>query len=787
MNIYRLDCIDEAALACVGGKARGLYSLSKAGLNIPEGFVAVGVENEKDLQKIADFCATAGLNLVAVRSSAAAEDGADFSSAGQYETFLNLSSQNAVKKAVQDCLDSLASRTAQSYANYFTGAKSSAMAVIVQNMIVADVAGVCFTEAPDGDGLLIEAVAGTGENLVGGKAKAHTYRSPSDYPAQGDSLLSDFMIGRIAEEAKLARTNFGCELDMEWAVKNGILYWLQARPITQTERIDAFELDARDFRPDGVLTTCNVGEMLPGAVTPLSLSTSVASIDFGMRKMIVKAGAAKNYAEIPKGSCVTNCGNHLFINITALYAIADSVLGATREGVELSLCGRILTETPKPPVPPVSNLKKADNARRYFGILFGVRLACRKIKKLAEKSSIPVYGDARAQIHAISDRLGNMDEAFWLHYIASAYSGSMSSAIFLILLNIGYGVDDARALMAGVLEDIEGIESVDILRSLRKVAKTLLQENPDAVAYSPEELAGYLRTCGNKTRQAIEAFLNRHGHRAIREAELRSGSWRDDEVSLGNYIKSILVAGIDENPREHTVNDNVQEMLRVQKGILRPLTRFIIAQARNGVVHREYTKSMSIKVLDKFKTAYRHLAGLLVNSGVLPDSDLIFFLTHQEIEELIGGDIALVKKATARRRVFEEQKQFRFTEVCIGKPQPVTINYEAMADGRALAGSSISRGKATGKARVVKSVEEANQLQKGEIMVASFTDIGWSPYYCMLGALVTEVGSALSHGAVVAREYALPLVSNVPYATEVIKTGDLISVDGNNGRVLILK
>ena len=101
-------------------------------------------------------------------------------------------------------------------------------------------------------------------------------------------------------------------------------------------------------------------------------------------------------------------------------------------------------------------------------------------------------------------------------------------------------------------------------------------------------------------------------------------------------------------------------------------------------------------------------------------------------------------------------------------------------------GSSISRGKATGKARVVRNVEEANSLEKGEIMVASFTDIGWSPYYCMLGGLVTEVGSALSHGAVVAREYALPLVSNIPFATQVIKTGDLISIDGYTGEVAII-
>ena len=129
--------------------------------------------------------------------------------------------------------------------------------------------------------------------------------------------------------------------------------------------------------------------------------------------------------------------------------------------------------------------------------------------------------------------------------------------------------------------------------------------------------------------------------------------------------------------------------------------------------------------------------------------------------------------------------QLKFEEINIGRPRPK--EEEDFIEGQGvLVGTSISRGKATGRARVVRSVEDANQLEKGEIMVAAFTDIGWSPYYSMIGALVTEVGSTLSHGAVVAREFALPLVSNIPLATKKIKTGDTISVDGTSGKVAII-
>ena len=340
-----------------------------------------------------------------------------------------------------------------------------------------------------------------------------------------------------------------------------------------------------------------------------------------------------------------------------------------------------------------------------------------------------------------------------------------------------------------MMEDIDGIESVDILRSLRAVARALIEEEPRITEYDAAQLEEYLHTCGGAVRTALDTFLERHGHRAIREAEMRSKSWHMDRGSLCSYLKTIIATGGRETPKTRTVDENIEALLNGKKGIARALIGYVIRQARQGVVHREFTKSRSIKVLDTFKIAYWRLADMLERGGVLPEGDLLFFLTHREIGQLIGdgnaGAGALVKKAIARRRVLDEQMAFKFDEVCVGRPEPITPPAVA-ADSQVLKGSSISRGKATGRARVVGSTRDAEQLQPGEIMVAAFTDIGWSPYYCILGALVTEVGSALSHGAVVAREYALPLVSNVPFATQVIRTGDMISVDGNTGRVAII-
>jgi pyruvate,water dikinase len=740
------------------------------------------------VQAAADHYERSGLGVVAVRSSATAEDSADFSSAGQYSTCLNVAGKQAVKQAVFQCVRSLENETAQHYSQYFSGAKSAAMNVIVQEMIDADVAGICFTQHPnDTDSLLIEAVRGLGETLVDGTAQARTYSvSKHAMEADGDDMLTAQIICTIAQQANAASAALGYPLDTEWAVKDGKLYWLQARPITVTEEIDAFELDTKSIAPDSVLTTCNVGEMLPGAVTPLSLSTSVASIDFGMRKMIVKSGAAKSYDAVPKESCITHVGGHLFINLTSLYVMGDAIVGATREGVELSICDRTLDDLPKPPVKSVSKLARINNARKYFSILFRVKGACRKLDKMSRRLSIADDGTPEALINEIGQKLWWLDEAFWLHYIASAQSGSMSSALLLILLAEGMDSEESKAMLAGVLEDIDGIESVDILRSLRSIARALIEENPDVKDYDAAQLEAYLSTCIGASKQALNAFLERHGHRAIREAEMRSRSWHMDRASLCSYLRSVISSGGAEVSKVRSAEKNIEALLKEKKGLMRILIKYIIGQARQGVVNREYTKSRSIKVLDVFKSAYWRLADMLEEMGILPEGDLMFFLQHNEIVELITkDDRALVKKAIARRRVLAEQATFAFDEVCVGKPEPISAALSSVDSGE-LCGSSISRGRATGRARVVRSVADAEQLEAGEIMVAAFTDIGWSPYYCLLGALVTEVGSALSHGAVVAREYALPLVSNVAAATRLIRTGDMLCVDGSAGRVTIL-
>ena len=797
MEIYKLSEIPKDKLSEVGGKAKGLCLMAQSGINIAPGFVLMNIDSKEDLEDAVQHYINSGLQDVAIRSSANAEDGSDFSNARQYKTILNVSGEEHFKQSVLECLASLNSFEAESYSAFFNQAKSDKMTVVVQQMVEAFKAGVCFTIDPNGDEntLLIEAIEGIGEALVAGHQSAKQYMLDKTNPESistynNDELLSVDELKEIAEKSLKASQYFETPLDLEWAMDaNGNLFWLQARPITTLNETDIDELDPKWDLTGQLITTCNISEMMPGAVTPLTLSTSVYALDWGLRKMLISSGVYKNLNEIPEGLAAFSICNHLFLNLTTIGKLSEYVIGASSDAIQLSICGRIIDypQGYKKQERKVNVFTGMINGIRYIRFVFSRNKARKKLTKLAGNCHFVNQDTIEKQFEALENIKDVVNISFLYHYITSAHSGAMSSA-----LNIALSQDidpgEVKAIIAGALENIDGIESVDILRSLRKTARNIIEELPDWEDLSQEELLNFLKTSNGKSHASYLYFINRHGHRAVREAEMSSKGWADDEKGFMDYLSTVLSSGGIEPPKSIALYNPYKEIDARYKGMKRKIFRYLVGQARTGVVNRESSKSCIVKVLNEVKKGYRHLAIQLKQEGILQDEDLIFFLQHHEIGELINTrNAAFVKLALQRKRLYEEQKNLTFNDIHFDRPIPEVIDLLSGVPGTELKGTPISRGMAEGRARVVKSIQDANQLQKGEIMVAAFTDIGWSPYYCKIEALITEVGSVLSHGAVVAREYTLPLVSNVKGATSIIKTGDKIMVNGTTGTVKILE
>ncbi len=776
MNIYQLGQLPQEKYPEVGGKAKGLDLLVRHHYAVPKGFVITDID---EIDEAALFQAFDALNVeeVSVRSSASNEDRSEASNAGQYETYLFVDRDHLLE-SVRNCVASLDSSRVKDYARHF-GLSKGEMNVVVQEMIDSDKAGVLFTANPNnGCCILIEAVSGQGENLVSGKVAAHCYElSRKCYRPCGDELLSDDEVKLLYETGKSLRKTFDGEQDVEWAIKDGKLLLLQMRPVT-TEVIDIEEFDRDEDLSGHLFTKRNVGEMMPGAVTPLTLSTSVKAIDYGMRYMLSLAGVYKTPEEEMPLKLISSFSGHLFFDMNLLYNMYARVGIASPQDMNLSIMGEYYDYAPV-------NAKMANqfvrtiNSVKFLKYVQSGRRAMRKFATVLAKVKFVKTDSCLELYKSIDANLAYLDESLIYHYASSSYSGSATSTLYRLVDKYFPDKREYQSFLSHLLSNIPNIESADILSRLQDMAILIKQQEPRAVDFTAEELQEFIDS-HDGVRALFREFIARHGHRCIKEAEMRNKPWREDPVSLMNYLQSIIRSPMNLVQKESKI-DWKQEFAFIGNPLLKAASISYAKKSRQGVIDREHTKSQLIQIIDLFKQQYAILADLLVKNGLLSDADQIYFLTHQEIGQLIGGDKTLLPLTERRRKAYAIQEELSFGDIYIGKP--IAETYDQGEDNGVLKGVPVSNGECEGIVHIVQSADDANQLKEGEIMVAKFTDIGWSPYYSIVCGLITEIGSSLSHGAVIAREYGLPTIVNVKGATKRLKNGDRIRMNASKGTV----
>ncbi|HEY3447644.1 MAG TPA: PEP/pyruvate-binding domain-containing protein [Myxococcales bacterium] len=782
-------CIPLSAIGrhAVGGKAAGLARLVRAGLEVPAGFVIVGAERGRLPENLAEsYLEHAGGGAVAVRSSALAEDGAAASYAGQFATFLDVRGEPALRDAVERCLASLESVRADAYRQEREGGARTRMCVVVQAMVEARAAGVLFTADPmtgRRDRLVIDAVKGCGEALVSGKASPDHYQlTPAGEVVRRDlsgvePLLSEAELRELASGALKARDHFGTPLDMEWALgPEGRVHWLQARPITALPA-DPHEFDSPAV-PGDLYTSSNIGECMPGAITPLSWSTVWLANDHGVQFMFWSSGVQKQ----PPGGYRTTRQylGHIFFDLTEMAQTSRSVLGASDLDLGLAICGRVVPELHSGEKKPI--WVRMLNTFRYVRTLFSGSRHAQRLEQLVAQLAIPERETAAEQLAEIDAKLPRMLEACDRHIAACSLSGAMGPALMQTLAKGKVPTEEHHAQAAELLAAVSGhdVESAGVVSGIDRLVG-LLEPVPGARARFVEASAAaalqWLRTeAGEAAARELEELLARHGHHCLREFELREKEWATDPLPLIASLQVALRARL-ANPAGAGAR-RPRANVPAPKGSLGWLARM----AQKGVRQRERTKSLLVKVVVAFKRAYRRLGDLLVKEGRLPDADLVFFLTPAELDLLSRGEAGnLAELAAARRRAQAYQSTLCFPDVFTGSPEPLGAGLEAAKGDGVLHGKPVSRGKVTGLARVANSLAEAADLRPGEILISPVTDIGWTPYFSLIAGLATDVGSSISHGAVVAREYGLPAVVDLRVATRTFQTGDRVELDGDHG------
>ncbi len=793
MKIYDLAGIPQESLDSVGGKAKGLNQLMKFGFNVPNGFILIDACCDEDYEQAYEYFKSKNLGKVAVRSSATIEDGTNFSNAGQYETFLNVETKEEFIDAVKKCIESLNNFRSQVYAKTFLNGDNAnvinKMTVVVQQMVEAKCAGVLFTKDPmNPNAVLIECVNGLGESLVSGTQTAEQYKvEDGKILENSNQILKEEDVQSLYQSALFAEKSFGVPMDMEWAMgEDGVIRFVQARPIT-VEADDGVNLNEFDFAhdvTDKTITTCNVREMLSTAVTPLTMSTSCFGLDYGMRKMMAKNHSIKDVDDLPPFSCITPFYNNMFFNQTTNYIVSYRIAGTSKESSDVVICGRVLDEFPDKFSDPSPQIVRIARMAYFLPYILSGKKAVNGMQKVLESVHFNYDDTIEGLYKQQEDNFDYLKEAWFCHYCSSYFSGAASMMATSALTKILKDYNKTSFLLSGALTNIEGIESAKIVDMMKDLARCIVKNNPDAVKYNKQQLAEYVSGATGEVKECYDNFMKVNGHRGINESEMRVKCWGDDLVGFCEALKgSIISLDKEDIVKTKDWTDYLDEIMALVKPSKRKGIKSQILKAREGAWTREHTKSRCIQVTNGFRKLYNTMAEKMVEQGIIPDKDLIFFFTKEEIGELIKGDKALVKKAMKRRRLYPVQCSLRFNEVYSGKPIPIE---ETTIDKSDFQGTPASPGIVTGRARVIRSVEDANKLEEGEIMVVSLTDVGWTPYYCLASGLITEIGSCLSHGVVVAREYGLPTIVSVKDIMRSIKDGDVITMDGTKGTVTLV-
>ncbi|GAA1054744.1 PEP/pyruvate-binding domain-containing protein [Dietzia natronolimnaea] len=813
---------DEVADDRYGGKAAGLAELRRLGLDVPRGFVIADASDDLvvvDLSRWFDRMADADATPVAVRSSAAGEDGEDHSFAGQYDTVLGVDSAERFVDAVRTCVASVDSGRAASYraepastaastatvgtvagttaADTATDTSPTPMHLVVQQMVDARAAGVVFTADPTSgrrDLMVIDAVAGLGEALVDGSASPdHLILDSGGGVAvreydDDEGVLSPEEIAAIRSGALRAQQHWGRPIDLEWAIdRAGRLWWLQARPIT-TLPADLGEMDSPLAGEDHVYTRCNIGEMMPGAFCPLTASVSGFAIDYAMQAIQVVARAQASYDQ--PWLQVGYFSGHMFLNLTEGTALSSGIVGNSLEQFSTSICGRVVEElVPKPPKP---FLRRLGNTIRLSSHALSAGPAIRRLEGQIAAWRVPTSEDPRLVMEQLEAGVEQYCDVTLTHVRSSSRAAVAANILESVLMKQAVkagrsedsGRTDAARLMAGASE----VESAVMLEQLDSVVRAIAADPPAAegfLAADPGDAVTTLRASTSAAGERLRGFLARHGHRGYRELCMRDASWAEDPEGLGAMMQ-VMVRSAQVSPERigSAADAGVDEP---GSPVIRLLARF----AQEGARGREETKAKMALMAHALKRGYRHLGEVLAAAGRLPDADLVFFFDRAELARIVGagdtegaGEIGdLVRSALKRREALAFQDVLEFPDVSVGRPVPLIARPPREAAGGEIIGRPASRGSVEGVVRVARSIVDAREVQPGEILVAPVTDVGWTPYFTVIAALVTDIGSSVSHGAVVAREYGLPCVVNTLVATQTLRTGDRVRVDGDRGVV----
>lgn len=808
---YLFDQKEEISAGLFGTKAENLAWLERQGFQIPLSFF-ISVKafeyalksvnsafdshthiNKSNLTVLADELVAELKNflaelpdpdktLLAVRSSSTFEDQPEQSFAGLYKSVLKVKPDlSSLTDAILKVWNSAFSEPVVKYCRQNKiDPGLIKMGVIIQEMIQADYSGVMFTSNPANasNDVRIEFLKGASDSLVSGDATPSViiYNRRSKLIKRNDTennhSFNDDLVKRLIEAGIKIENLKGSPADIEWAVKNNTFYFLQYRPVTHK---------ADQFADRIEWTDENVGEVIPDVVTPFSWSILQPMVNnavlWFLKKISIKQYPSDGLFGLYKGKVYFN---HTEFNRLINRFYLSVHLSANKK---LTIFQKMITS--------LKLLRFAFSAIAFILIL------PRSIKqKLSLNISVMNQkSNPQESINEISELIHEETAIMYYHISATILAELYFQAIKKYAAKWFYNEQGlfAESLMQGSTQT-SGAESGAALWELTGRYKKNEEFRQLFNNSAPSEIDARLAGINQKNiRQEIDDFFKKYGHNALREFELLYPRWHEDRLYIYSLIKNYLNNIERENPAEHRQRllmegkiKRVQALKRL-KLMKRIFFKYLINNTIKFSVYREQLKQHFLRLHHQFRNQLLYLSSMMD----FDQPDDIFYLTYDELKSLtISSTDHKSLQSTIFTRKTERQHNLNYNhppKVIQQDEQWHEIWLKEENTVNALNGIACSAGIAEGRARVIIQADRAKDLESGDILVAHSTNPSWTPLFLVAAGIVTEIGGALSHGAIIAREYGKPMVAAVPGIIKNIHDGDWLRVNGHTGQVFIVQ
>ena len=767
-----------------GAKAGRLFRMLHSGLNVPALFCVMEDTQAEEVSAYVRQHFQEG-TLFSVRSSAAAEDGAAFSFAGQLSTFLFVPAGQLWEKICQ-CRASAGGDAVNEYLR-ISGIRRAdfKLNVIVQVMVHADYSGVIFTANPQGilNETVITAGAGTGDHVVEDRVPVTTYycnRSDNNYYAEvseGAPKLGSGMLTKLLKTADAIRMQFGCECDIEYAVRDGVLWILQARPITTLHSGGHIILDSS-----------NISESYPGISLPMTVSfvKEVYRLVFtGCVRRITRNDGTAERMESVLANMTDAANGRIYYRISSWYDVIamlpfskriipvwQEMLGVSDQRVTRSAAApargtklRVLYSFVQL---MLTNERRMEKLNRDFDAMYPVFRA--RIRQTDDPAALfRIYAELRDTL------AGCWDLTLVNDMYAFIFTGLLKST--LKAQGCAQPADTANQIICGS----DAIESMKPVRLMGEICETLRAENLSDAFFGIGTAAEFAQFLSRPCRSAalLAQYIDDYGDRCACELKLESETYRTDPLLLIETLSAFSAA-----PTAQT---------SAARPKLHGLAKLFAKKAYRGILLRERSRMSRGKIFGMIREIVLKCGRNFSERGLIAQPRDIFYLTFAELEQAVcGAESSLRECIAVRRRQWDAfaaippYTRIVFDSSVFDKHPANCISETIFNENALIYGTPCSSGIVEGEITHITGLT-ADTDASGKIILADITDPGWVFVISQAIGIISKRGSLLSHTAIISRELKKPAVVGVGNACNHFHDGDYVRLNGIDGTVQLLR